>query len=280
MEMQTTYFANRRRGALRKNFMGLLLVFCAGCAQPAVQEDSPAERAKKDLAVGIELARGLDAQLSFKQDAEISVYLRHIAKTLADSTPSLRGGTVGALIIRDREGKWQNFALPGNRIYLSAGLLRSIEFENELAAAIAVELGHVLRRHALKRLQQNLEKAAQGEEGSPEFSSTEGLPLLEDQPKKVDYFGTRGIFSFSNEDHAAAAQEAVGILYRAGFDPRGLAALWARFSNNPEHSPHDLKTVEKLAEATRHAIAQNAPLRNPVVRSQAFLSIQKRIRKL
>ena len=92
--------------------------------------------------------------------------------------------------------------------------------------------------------------------------------------------GVSGLFSFSDDAQAEAAEAAVDILYKAGYDPRGLVSLWEKFEKNPKQSPFERGLIPKLLEATRRAIAGYPPLRNPVIRSKAFLAVHKRIQKL
>ena len=96
----------------------------------------------------------------------------------------------------------------------------------------------------------------------------------------IDLFGLNGVFAFSEDAEIAASKKAVGILYRAGFDARGLICLFEKFKNNSEHSPYELSTINKIIEQARREIASQAPLRNPIIRSQAFIKIQKRIQHL
>src|SRR5206468_4279479 len=112
---------------------------------------------------------------------------------------ALADAPTDVLLVEDRGQRWKNYGLPTSRLYLSASLIRSIDYENELAAVLAFELGHLTKRHALKR--------------------------LSDKPQQqpgVEYFGPNGIFAFNEEQQLEAAAEAVNIMYRAGYDPRGL----------------------------------------------------------
>jgi hypothetical protein len=73
---------------------------------------------------------------------------------------------------------------------------------------------------------------------------------------------------------------AVGILYRAGFDGRGLVAHLERYRAYPEASPYSPARLEKMIDLARRTIALSSPLRNPIVRSPAFQAIRPRLRRL
>ena len=252
-----------------------VLFLASGCAtQPHLKLASPEEIRLRDQAVGSEIAQQFESRLSFKHSPAVSIYLRKLAATLLESIPELSGSPAGIWMIHSKRGKWNSYALPGNRIYLPVELLHGLEFENEIAAEIAIQFSHLIEKHALVRF-------LKLQDGNPD-----GLleSSFSESPWKsstaVDYFGLNGVFAFSEEAEISAAKMAIGILYRAGFDPRGLISLFHRFKNNSEHSPYEMSTISKIIEQARCEIALEAPLRNPIVRSQDFIKIQRRIQQL
>ena len=256
-------------------FVALFWAFTllGGCTTlPPVQAPIPvAERIRSDNTVGLKIAQDLESQLKIKHSVEVSIYLRKIAQDLSQGFTELKAAPVGVLLIADRDKAMRDYGLPGNRIYLSADLLKRLKFENEVAAAIALELAHIIKRHAL--IHEEISGARTLEAGAPQSGA-------ETPVTRAGYFGPGGMFAFTSDEQGAAAETAVDILYRAGYDPRGLVALWQVFEANQSRSPFDAGTLSRLMERTRQAIAIYPPLRNPVVRSDAFLQMQKRIRQL
>ncbi len=251
----------------------LTLLILSGCSTPpAPRPVRWDEQVRHDQAIGSALTPHLEKNLEFRNDLELSVYLRKMAQALADETPPLKDAPVGVFVVRESGGRWRSFSLPGNRVYLPAGLLRRLEYESELASMLAFELANLLNRHAVKR-------ATRGQSPFPVETSEVGSSPVE-PVREPDLLGPAGILSFSQDDLVASAQTAVGVLYRTGYDPRGMTSLWQRMAQDPEHSPFDAPTLERLIESTRQAIALNAPLRNPIVRSEEFLKIKQRIRSL
>lgn len=246
--------------------LGCAALFLASCATPnPVLQISPSEQRRHDQKVGLQLADEFEKRIEIRSAAQVSEYLDRLAQVLSAQDVRLSESATKVLLIRDVKGLWRNFALPGNRVYLSLSLLKTIEFENELAAALAFELAHLAERTVLSRTED-----APRERGSAESSARSPR-----EPRDTQEF-----FSFSEESDRKAAQGAVGLLYRAGFDPRGLSSLWGRYGRSRGRSPYDGPRLSTLLETTRQAIAERAPLRNPVVRSRAFLEAEKRIRKL
>lgn len=250
-------------------FAGLLLFGCASSRKTPPQVD-PAEQVRQENEVGGELAQSLESQIRLKRDDDVSVYLRNLAQRLAESYPPLKQLPLGVLLVTDRGGRWESFSLPGGRIYLSIGPLKGVEYENEVAGVLAIQLAHLYGRDVLERIK---ERRAPVEGGIPSEQPPESSRV-------IDFFGPAGVFSFSEARRLNAIDEAVGILYQAGYDPRGVISILTLFRANPAKSPHDPGALAKLLDRARAAIALRAPLRNPVVRSDEFLAVQKKIREL
>jgi len=237
--------------------LGLALFGCSSA--PVQPELSPQERLKLDRGAGTQLSARFDRFAVLSRDVEVSGFLRRIAERLLEAAPDLRGTPVGVIPIQDRSRRWRSFGFPGNRIYLSSGLLRAVEFENEAAALIAYELAHIRRRSLLVGIESRRRENQYGEN---------------------DFFGEAGVFAFPLDERLHAVSAAVGLMYAAGYDPRGLNAIWKRFQATPDQSPFDGSTLDRLIETTRLEIAQYSPLRNPIVRSEEFIKVRARLKKL
>lgn len=255
----------------------LLLALGVGCSSAPKKEEIPVtEQLRRDSALGRNLTEKFETHLTFKEDMEVSVYLRSVAEKLTLSTIPLHEAPIGVRVIKDRSEQWRNYALPGNRIYLSAGLLKQFEFENEIAASMAFELAHILKRHVGKQLEARQELI----DSSIESASVFGGAGSEDQSSSVEFFGPSGVFAFSEEQILQSARESVHIMYRAGYDPRGLISMWRNILEHPEHAYFEKTTLERIIAATRETYAALTPIRNPIVRTDSFLKVRQRIASL
>lgn len=234
----------------------LVAPFLACSSKPVQPVLTHEEQLRQDQKMGAEWATGLEEVLKFRQDIEITVYLRKLAVHLASQDSALKDAPVGVFLIEEIRGRWTNFSLPGNRLYLSAGWLKTVEFESELAAGIAVQLGHLRGRHWMNR-------------GSSWVEGTRPV-----------FFGAGGLFEFTDGERLEAAEAAVELLYKSGFDPRGTISLWANLRKYPDTSPVSGALCDQLRERSRHVVTQFTPLRNPIVRSAEFITLRKRFQKL
>lgn len=101
-----------------------------------------------------ELGRKFDetirAQLNFVDDPEVLAYVKGVVDRVAASLPPqpwpIKSAVVG-------NGSMNAFAVPGGYIYIFTGLILGVNNEDELAAVIGHELGHVTERHVAKRME-------------------------------------------------------------------------------------------------------------------------------
>lgn len=126
------------------------------------------------------------------------------------------------------------FAAPGGFVFITAGLLGRLQNEAELAAVLAHEMGHVVRKHHLNAIQEQaptniltnvLSMAADNDEHGAEWN------MLIDVGSDLY---TKGL---SRQDEVDADLVGVVILTRAGYDPYALAAVLQRLDGvNPNDS--------------------------------------------
>lgn len=139
------------------------------------------------------------------------------------------------------------FALPGGYIYVYTGLLRTAESEAELAAVLAHEVGHVVARHATKRLTKLYG-----------YSFLMSL-ILGENPAQwqriiADLFGTMGILKFSRDDEFEADRLGATYLYRAGYDPWAMLTFLQKLQGLEKQEPGRLKTLLSTHPPTRDRI--------------------------
>ncbi len=118
------------------------------------------------------------------------------------------------------------FSLPGGYLYLNRGLVELITSEDELAAALAHEIGHVVGRHVVNKLMLT-------------FTARALLkPVLDNLHKGngvidkiiLQFGGAVGMLAmlqFSRADEAQADLLGFYEMLRAGWDPQGFLKLFA-----------------------------------------------------
>ena len=114
------------------------------------------------------------------------------------------------------------FALPGGHIYVTRGLIQRTETGGELAGVLAHEIGHVVERHGVARLERHLRTGSLVNVlysiilgGEPELLRQNALQLA----------GFLWSARHSREDEQEADRLAVRYLRESGIDPEEMVSL-------------------------------------------------------
>jgi predicted Zn-dependent protease len=257
--------------------LALLQLFSSCASAPPPRKPTVTERIEFNRAIGTELAQQLAPQLTFKKDAQVQAYLGKVAQRLAAKNAELHLTDVKVFLLKDTDRRYRSYGLPGGRLYLSSARLKTLEFESEVAAMMAIELGHLLNEH----VQNYLRKSPAGLQVQDAAAMPAVLPLKTlEAPEDIDFLGKDGMFAFSAKDNDEAIASAVNILYDAGYDPRGLITYLKRLNDNPAHSPWDESELSRIMDQARKNVALLTPLRNPIVQTDDFELIRAKLQKL
>jgi predicted Zn-dependent protease len=136
------------------------------------------------------------------------------------------------------------FGIGGGRIYVNAGILAVADTEGQVAAVIAHEIGHQVRRHVAKQISrqavfENLARAAVGSNASRWINLAAGLGV------------TTGQLYFGREAERDADSVMVELLPRAGYDPREALAMFAKLRSIEGRDPGVVATLLSSHPPTR-----------------------------
>jgi predicted Zn-dependent protease len=230
-------------------------LFLSSCITAPPKGPNLIEQVKEENQVGSGLAQKFERKLKFESDPLVDPYLERIEQALivASRDPRLQGTAVA--IIDDKASQWRSFSLPGRGVYLSLGFLKKMRSDNEVAALLAVQLGHIQARHVLNHLKASKEK-------TPNF------------------FGPEGLFNYTEAELDEAIQKGVDLMYKSGFDARGMVSTWETERKYASHSFYSVALLDELIQNSRDAVSNYPPLRNPIVKSREFMKIKKRVQRL
>ncbi|WP_163328365.1 M48 family metallopeptidase [Desulfurobacterium thermolithotrophum] len=104
----------------------------------------------QEVALGRQLAKEIEKREKLCKDPIINEYVASIGEKIA-AVCGRHDITYKYRVIESDE--LNAFALPGGWIYVYTGLLKALKNEAQLAFVLAHETGHVVGRHAIRRLQ-------------------------------------------------------------------------------------------------------------------------------
>jgi len=127
------------------------------------------------------------------------------------------------------------FALPGGKIYLTAGLMRRMNSERELAAVLGHETGHVADLHNVRGLQRQMGAALLADLVGAIVGGKGGQAA--EAAAKI----AAGIANlhYSREDEYIADELGIRYMTRAGYNPWGVVELLTTLARLSESDPGD-----------------------------------------
>ncbi|HKJ86823.1 MAG TPA: M48 family metalloprotease [Spirochaetia bacterium] len=165
------------------------------------------------------------------ENSAVNDYVNRLGQSLAlaSQRPVLYHGYTFLVLDHDEINA---FATPGGHIFITRGMLALTESEDELAAVLAHEIGHVAMRHGLGSIRNARVIGAVQDGMFDALDTLSGQELAEvtavfgdTTADIVDTLATRG-YSGATERQADAA--AVNILLRVGYDPYALVRVLER----------------------------------------------------
>ena len=213
-----------------------------------------------------EIAMGIEAAPEFEKEfdgpvnnATLQAYIREV------------GAKVAAVSDRDMPYEYtvlksdvpNAFALPGGKIYVTAGLMRRMANEQQLAAVLGHETGHVAEKHNVKGMERQMGviifAEVLGSVGGSTGAAAEAGAKIAGSMVTMKY--GRG------DEHEA---DHVGLYYmeKAGYNPWGMVELLTILLNLSEKEPGALPPMfsthplssERIAE-TKKAIESDDKLK-------------------
>jgi predicted Zn-dependent protease len=200
-----------------------------------------------DRALGEQSARAVRASSSPCTDAGPKNYVDAIAAPLVKALADDRF-EFDFVVVDDDEVN--AFALPGGFVTVDMGLLKHAESGEEVAAVLAHELQHVVRRHGTRRILRELGASAL-------LSAVFGGTDIAVPASVVRDFVSQ---AYDRSEESEADSRGLELLVRAGIDPRGMATFFERLAKTSTAPPAILSThpdpgdrAERAAKVAREA---------------------------
>jgi len=155
-------------------------------------------------------------------------------------------------IVKDKE--FNAFAIPGGTVYVNYGLMDAAS-DDELAAVLAHEVGHIAARHSVKRLQ-----AALGYQliSSVALGLSGGGQILQ----AVDVVFNVVVLGYSRKDEYLADKLGVKYAKAAGFNPYGMVTFFQKLKAEGKNTGPSLVFLsshppidERIKQAEKEIIA-------------------------
>lgn len=217
---------------MKKLLLGLIVsAAVAGCATTTsptgrTQYVGAVSQAQLDQ-MGAQAFAEIKAKTPQTRDTGQLAYVRCVVTALIRELPAGRGqGTSWdtAVFVNDEPNA---FALPGGKVGVYTGIFKVAKNQDQLAAVIGHEIGHVIAHHHDERITRQL--LAQGALGvAGELVGSQYGQGAANTTTQLGGMAAQGLFLLPNSRDQESEADVVGqrLMAEAGFDPRAAVSLW------------------------------------------------------
>jgi hypothetical protein len=237
-----------------------LLIFLANCGTPAPKKElTITEQIEVDTRSAEGLSKQFKEQVNFTDQANAERFLKRMVEKLVAKREGFKAEKVEVKIHDDSGNPDLKylFAFPGMTLSVPQSFLKKVQFENELAAGLALEVAEVINRTLAMKVEKD---------------ETLGI--------KPVIFGQPSVFDLTREERTLSIKLATALLIEANYDIRGVASIFTRYPTYYVRESASEKFQKEVAfnlREARRAKSEYLPQIDPVVRSSEFIQLKKEL---
>ncbi|WP_305804758.1 M48 family metallopeptidase [Stenotrophomonas sp. YIM B06876] len=243
----------------------LLLVACATTTSPTGRKQVVGGVSQQQLdQLGAQAFAEAKAKQTVSQDTRQNAYVQCVVNALVAQLPAqyrtVRWET--ALFV---EKEPNAFALPGGKVGVNSGIFSVAKNQDQLAAVLGHEIGHVIARHHEERLTRQMGTSSllqvAGALAGAAYGDT-GTSVV----NQFGALGAQGLILLPNSREQESEADIVGqrLMAEAGFDPAQAINLWQNMmAASGSRSPQWLSTHPDPSNRIR-GLQRDLPALTPV----------------
>lgn len=230
--------------------------------------------------IGRAVAASLISQFRLLENKKLTDYVNHVGQTVAlhSDKPQTYGGYHFAIL---DSSEINAFACPGGIIFITRGMLNAVRNEDELAAVLAHEVGHISHRDgisAIKKARWTEAVTIIGSKAAREYGSKELSSLVNIFEGSIDdIVKTLVVNGYGQSQEYDADKAALGYLAKAGYNPGALKDFIGRLITKGRATEGGLlkthpATSDRLKEVENNMPSVNIDQSSVQLRAKRFLS--------
>jgi beta-barrel assembly-enhancing protease len=203
----------------------------------------------------------------------ITKYMQQLGKKLVKQIPQQNSWPYQFHVVQQKE--INAFALPGGPMFINVGTITAAQNEAQLAGVMAHEMSHVYMQHSAKQASSPKRTIAEILGAAGEILGGSAIGNL--ARAGIQFGAGTLLLKYSREDEAQADAVGAIIMYKAGYNPMGLANFFEILSKQGGSGPQFLSDHPNPGNRTAAIDKEikNWPPRNYSSDSAAFTSARK-----
>lgn len=223
---------------------------------------------EQEVALGLQAAPQMAQQFGGlhpdqeAQDTVDQICSRIITQSKADETPY----KFECHVLADEE-TINAFALPGGQVFITAGLLKRLQTEGQVAGVLGHEIGHVVARHGAEHMAKA--QLTQGLTGAAVLATYDpNNPASRNNAAVAALIGQMVNMRFGREDELESDRLGVRFMADSGYDPRAMVEVMrvleeaAGSGRQPEFfstHPNPGRRIERIQQVIAETYPQGVP---------------------
>lgn len=210
--------------ALAVAAFSFITYYCNRQTNPVTGEEQHVNMTtEQEIALGLQAAPQMAQQYGgLHPDQQASAAVKRIGAALVQASKANQSPYQFDFHLLADEQTINAFALPGGQVFITAGLLKSMKSEGQVAGVLAHEIGHVIGRHSAEQLAKS--QLTQGLAGAATIAAYDPDSPGSSMGKAAVAAAIAKVVSlrFGREDELESDRLAVQYTADAGYDPRAM----------------------------------------------------------
>lgn len=239
----------------------LLVALLAACAESPTGRRQLLLFSEGEMSkMGVTAFNQMKQELPVEQDSATNRYVTCVADAITSTmAPPMNSGWEVRVFKDDSANA---FALPGQKIGVHNGMLKVATTQDQLAAVIGHEIGHVTAHHSAERMSiQFVSQSSQQLVGAMVGGSETGNAVMSVLGVGAQY-GV--VLPYSRTQEAEADRVGMELMAQAGFDPRSAVRLWLNMSEQSEGQPPEFMSTHPSHETRINGLQSLVPKVDPI----------------
>ena len=188
--------------------------------------------AEQEIALGLQAAPQMAQQYGgLHPNREAAARVEQIGQQIVRSTKASQSPYKFQFHLLADENTINAFALPGGQVFITAGLLKHLTTEGQVAGVLAHEIGHVVGRHSAEQIAKS--KLTQGLTGAAAIGMYDpDRPGTLAASAAAAMVGKLLTLRYGRNDELEADRLAVDYTPQAGYDPRAMVQVMQILEQN------------------------------------------------